>query len=75
METNAMNTKTRNGLLAAGACCALAAPGAHAQSSVTLYGVIDTSIAWVHGNDGQANNSWQMLSGNLQGSRWGLKGA
>jgi len=52
-----------------------AAGAAHAQSSVTLYGVIDTSIAWVHGNDGQANNSWQMLSGNLQGSRWGLKGA
>ncbi|WP_269506340.1 porin [Burkholderia sp. IMCC1007] len=52
-----------------------AAGAAHAQSSVTLYGVIDTSIAWVHGNNGQANNSWQMLSGNLQGSRWGLKGA
>ncbi|EEE00068.1 outer membrane porin [Burkholderia multivorans CGD1] len=42
---------------------------------MTLYGVIDTSIAYVHGNDGQANNMWQMLSGNLQGSRWGLKGA
>ncbi|CAB5282003.1 porin [Burkholderia multivorans] len=52
-----------------------AAGAAQAQSSVTLYGVIDTSIAWVHGNNGQANNSWQMLSGNLQGSRWGLKGA
>lgn len=52
-----------------------AAGAAHAQSSVTLYGVIDTSIAYVHGNDGQANNMWQMLSGNLQGSRWGLKGA
>ncbi|WP_321783101.1 porin [Burkholderia pyrrocinia] len=52
-----------------------AAGAAHAQSSVTLYGVIDTSIAYVHGNDGQGNNSWQMLSGNLQGSRFGLKGA
>ncbi|WP_175776270.1 porin [Burkholderia anthina] len=52
-----------------------AAGAAHAQSSVTLYGVIDTSIALVHGNDGQANNMVQMLSGNLQGSRWGLKGA
>ncbi|KVL46525.1 porin [Burkholderia cepacia] len=52
-----------------------AAGAAQAQSSVTLYGVIDTSIAYVHGNDGQANNMWQMLSGNLQGSRWGLKGA
>ncbi|KVG64079.1 porin [Burkholderia cenocepacia] len=52
-----------------------AAGAAQAQSSVTLYGVIDTSIAYVHGNDGKANNMWQMLSGNLQGSRWGLKGA
>ncbi|PCE33675.1 porin [Burkholderia ubonensis] len=52
-----------------------AAGAAQAQSSVTLYGVVDTSIAWVHGNNGQANNSWQMLSGNLSGSRWGLKGS
>ncbi|WP_338641216.1 porin [Burkholderia pyrrocinia] len=51
-----------------------AAGAAQAQSSVTLYGVIDTSIAFVHGNSGQAINSWQMLSGNLQGPRWGLKG-
>ncbi|KVD57423.1 porin [Burkholderia ubonensis] len=50
------------------------AGAAHAQSNVTLYGVIDTSIAWVHGNDGKANNSWQMMSGNESGSRWGLKG-
>ncbi|AJY09299.1 porin [Burkholderia dolosa] len=52
-----------------------AAGAAHAQSSVTLYGLIDTSITYVHGNNGQGNNSWQMLSGNLQGSRWGLKGS
>ncbi|MGS0891607.1 porin [Burkholderia stagnalis] len=51
------------------------AGAAQAQSSVTLYGVIDTSITYVHGNDGQGNNSWSMGSGNLQGSRWGLKGA
>ncbi|KVE32429.1 porin [Burkholderia sp. TSV86] len=51
-----------------------AAGAAHAQSSVTLYGVIDTSITYVHGVDGQAKNLWAMGSGNLQGSRWGLKG-
>ncbi|AIO69951.1 porin [Burkholderia oklahomensis] len=51
-----------------------AAGAAQAQSSVTLYGVIDTSITYVHGNNGQANNAWLMGSGNLQGSRWGLKG-
>ncbi|KVO92008.1 porin [Burkholderia ubonensis] len=52
-----------------------AAGAAQAQSSVTLYGVIDTSIAWVHGNNGQGNNAWKMQSGNLSGSRWGLKGS
>lgn len=52
-----------------------AAGAAQAQSSVTLYGVIDTSITYVHGNDGQGNNSWSMGSGNLQGARFGLKGA
>jgi predicted porin len=52
-----------------------AAGAAQAQSSVTLYGVIDTSITYVHGNAGQGNNSWSMGSGNLQGSRFGLKGS
>ncbi len=51
-----------------------AAGVAHAQSSVTLYGVIDTSITYVHGNNGTGNNAWQMGSGNLSGSRWGMKG-
>jgi predicted porin len=52
-----------------------AAGAAHAQSSVTLYGIIDTAITYVHGSGGQGNNTWAMNSGNLQGSRWGLKGA
>ncbi len=42
---------------------------------MTLYGVIDTAITYVHGSNGQGNNTWAMNSGNLQGSRWGLKGA
>ncbi|AYQ44494.1 MULTISPECIES: porin [Burkholderia] len=48
---------------------------AHAQSNVTLYGVIDTSITYVHGNGGTGNNLWQMGTGNLSGSRWGMKGS
>jgi len=52
-----------------------AAGAAHAQSSVTLYGLVDTAITYVHGNDGTGNNQWSMSSGNLQGSRWGLKGS
>lgn len=47
---------------------------AHAQSSVTLYGLIDESFQYVHHADGANNNLYQLYSGNLQGSRWGLKG-
>ncbi|WP_213303702.1 porin [Paraburkholderia sacchari] len=51
---------------------------AHAQSSVTLYGVIDESIQWV-GNtknaQGQNKNLVGLYAGNISGDRFGLKGA
>ena len=62
----------------------LAATGvAHAQSSVTLYGVIDESLQFVNnvatgaaGNMPTGNkNQIGLAGGNLQGNRWGLKGA
>jgi predicted porin len=59
----------------------LAAAGtAHAQSSVTLYGVIDESIQFVNnvGKVGSAagnSNQWGLGGGNIQGNRWGLKGS
>jgi predicted porin len=56
----------------------LAAAGtAHAQSSVTLYGVIDESIQWVHNTvdaTGANKNLVGLYAGNLSGDRWGLKG-
>jgi predicted porin len=53
----------------------LAAAGvAHAQSSVTLYGVIDDSITYVNKANAQGNSLWAMQQGNMSGSRWGLKG-
>jgi predicted porin len=52
-----------------------AAGAAHAQSSVTLYGVIDDSITYVHNAEPVHGNSlWTMQQGNLSGSRWGMKG-
>jgi predicted porin len=45
---------------------------AHAQSSVTLYGIVDTAIAYSNNIGGHHN--FFMNSGNLQGSRWGLRG-
>lgn len=50
---------------------------AHAQTSVTLYGTIDTSITYVNHANGN-KNLWALgnsSDGNLSGSRWGLKGA
>lgn len=46
---------------------------AHAQSSVSLYGVLDTALTYIHNADGN-QKLFGMNSGNLQGSRWGLKG-
>ncbi|CAE6942973.1 Outer membrane porin protein [Paraburkholderia domus] len=48
------------------------AASAHAQSSVTLYGVIDEGFNYTNNSDGKA--AYQLESGYAQGSRWGLKG-
>ncbi|SDR39558.1 Outer membrane protein (porin) [Paraburkholderia fungorum] len=45
---------------------------AHAQSSVTLYGLIDVGITYA--NNAGGHSQYQMSSGNIQGSRWGLRG-
>jgi general bacterial porin, GBP family len=45
----------------------------HAQSSVTLYGIVDTGITYTNNNGGHA--SWQMTSGNESASRLGFKGS
>jgi predicted porin len=51
---------------------------AHAQSSVTLYGIVDTGITFLHNvansNGVNQGNQVSMSSGNLSGNRFGLKG-
>lgn len=47
---------------------------AHAETSVTLYGILDTGIAYIHNSGGQSSQ-WKMSSGNLSGNQWGLKGS
>ncbi|ESJ26637.1 MULTISPECIES: porin [Cupriavidus] len=60
--------------LFAAAVAALAAGGAYAQSSVTLYGVVDAGIEY-NNNAGQTGeNLFKMTSGGQSGSRWGLRG-
>nr|WKF59822.1 Outer membrane porin protein [Paraburkholderia busanensis] len=57
---------------------ALLASGAYAQSSVTLYGIVDAGIAYVHNAQSASGQNQSTLvkfsSGNVSGSRWGLKG-
>jgi predicted porin len=45
---------------------------AHAQSSVTLYGVIDEGLNYTNNVGG--HHLFALSSGDTQGSRWGLKG-
>lgn len=45
---------------------------AHAQSSVTLYGVVDDSLAYVNNQQGHSNV--YMRDGNLYASKFGLRG-
>ncbi|MBB5398390.1 putative porin [Paraburkholderia youngii] len=47
---------------------------AHAQSSVTLYGVLDESIQYVNNATPKGGSLVQLFGGNLQGNRFGLKG-
>ncbi len=46
---------------------------ASAQSSVTLYGVLDAGITYTSNVGGHTN--WQQMSGGIDQSRWGLRGS
>src|SRR5580698_7378330 len=49
------------------------ATAAHAQSSVTLYGLIDAGLTYTNNQGGSHN--FKMTSGAVNGSRWGLRGS
>ncbi|MDR7006230.1 putative porin [Paraburkholderia strydomiana] len=46
---------------------------AQAQSSVTLYGIVDDGVNWNSNSGG--HNLYNLSSGVIQGSRWGLRGS
>jgi predicted porin len=62
----------KKSLIAGLVASAIAVPAA-AQTSVTLYGVIDQGLDFT--NNVAGSKSYSMQSGYVQGSRWGLKGA
>lgn len=51
-------------------CCTTGA--AHAQSSVTLYGIVDAGFTY--NSNVAGNRQYALTSGNGAGDRWGLKG-
>lgn len=53
---------------------ALVAGTAFAQSSVTLYGVLDTGVRFDNNADGRGNNATYIPNGIQSNSRFGLKG-
>lgn len=64
-------------LLIASATIVTLAGVAHAQSSVTLYGLIDAGLTYTNSQitgTGGGHSNWEMTSGAVQYSRWGLRG-
>jgi predicted porin len=60
-------------LAIAAAVAATFATASYAQSSVTLYGIVDAGFTYTTNVNNNAN--YAMTSGNVQASRWGLRGA
>jgi predicted porin len=75
-----IDTKPRFALALGFAVTSLVATSAYAQSSVTLYGVVDDSIIYQSsqttlGSTSGGRSNVKMVSGIWWGDRWGLKGA
>ena len=66
--------KTKNTAAAAAASAVLfsLSGSANAQSSVTMYGELDTGLAYINNAGGHAQ--WKATSGLVDGSYWGLQG-
>lgn len=58
----------------AGALAAAYGAGAQAQSSVTLYGVLDTGIEYANHQPNGGHATLRLSGGNIAGTRWGLRG-
>jgi GBP family porin len=64
-------------VLLAATVSSLFAVAAHAQSSVTLYGVLDAGLVYANNSHtaGSSGQSWGVGSGSVSDTLWGLKGS
>ncbi len=62
----------KKNLAIAAVVAATFASASYAQSSVTLYGIVDTGFTYTTNVQGKAN--YAVTSGNVQASRWGMRG-
>jgi general bacterial porin, GBP family len=67
-----MNHKNWLAMLAGTGIGMAMAGQALAQSSVTLYGIVDSGITYT--NNQKGSTAWQATGGNEQGTRWGMIG-
>ncbi len=67
-----MNTKGWGMVLAGAGIGAVLCGNAAAQSSVTLYGIVDSGITYTSNQKG--SSTWQATGGSEQGTRWGMVG-
>ena len=78
MTTTKSNRRPSRGPVAlglvAGTLAALA-PAAQAQSSVTLYGLLDTYVEYRTHNNAALDSRWALNSGGMNTSRWGMRGS
>lgn len=52
----------------------VAASAAHAQSSVTLYGIVDAYAEYRTDSNANGDARWNLNSGGMNTSRWGMRG-
>lgn len=63
----------KTGAAMGAAIAMLFAGAAHAQSTVTLYGIVDAGVTYT--NNAKGHSLWQFTGGNESGPRWGLIGS